>query len=296
MTPDKRTKRAGSRRWLPSWFTLTPSTVTAVLALLAIVFLVAVVPFLPIYDPFTQNLSNSASRPLTTLSDGSLSLLGTDALGRDLLSRLALAGRVTMLVAFSTVAISLSLGTFLGLIAGYFGGIADRLISGLADLQLSIPRILIVIAAVAAIGPSIRNLIILLAITSWVPFARVVRAGTLSLREREFVLASVAMGATGRSIIRHHIFPNVRGQVVIIASFDLGQMVVLEATLSFLGLGVQPPNPSWGLMVNDGQTYMVTQPWMTILPGIAIFLFVAGTNILSQLATAEKKTEVSWQA
>ena len=179
-------------------------------------------------------------------------VLGTDTLGRDMLSRLSLAGRVSLFIGFSAVVISLFIGVTLGLIAGFFRGWVENVIMGIADLQLSIPRVLLLIAVAAILGTGVFKLAILLGITSWVAYGRVARAMALSLREREFVLSATTQGASAFWNIRKHLLPNVLPQMLIVGSYELGQIIVLESALSYLGLGVQPPLPSWGLMVERG--------------------------------------------
>jgi peptide/nickel transport system permease protein len=222
-----------------------------------------------------------------TSPDGVFYLLGTDTLGRDMVSRLALAGRVSILIGAGAVALSLVIGVALGLIAGYFRGAAESAIMGLADLQLSIPRILLLIAVTAVMGPGEIKLCLLLGITSWVSYGRVARAMAMSLRGREFVLAATTQGATATWNIRKHLLPNIAPQMLIVASYEFGQIVLLEAALSYLGLGVQPPLPSWGMMVSEGQTYLALAPALSILPSVALFVLIAGLQILSQAFTAE---------
>lgn len=268
-----------------------PSTAIGLGLLLLIVLGSVVIPLLPSGDPYTQNLAARAKPPLYLGRSGQTHLLGTDSLGRDLLSRLALAGRISLLLAGSAVAVSTIIGTALGLTAGYIGGRVENAIMALADIQLSIPRILLVIGVVAVVGPSLTNLALTLGVTSWVGYARVVRAETLSLREREFVLAARGLGLSPQRIMARHVLPNVVPSVLILASFEIGQMVVLEASLSFLGLGVQPPLPAWGSMINEGQAFLRSSPWMMILPGLAIFMVVAGVNLLTQSFTSERHAE-----
>ena len=263
------------------------SLVLALILLFGVLLLVVVVPFLPGYDPFNQNLAAGLLAPGEASLDGRVYLLGSDTLGRDVLSRLALAGRVSLFIGFSAVILSLAIGVFLGLIAGFFRGWTENVIMGIADLQLSIPRVLLLIAIAAIVGTGVVNLAILLGATSWVVYGRVARAMALSLREREFVLSATTQGATAAWNIRKHLLPNVLPQMVIVGSYELGQIIVLEASLSYLGLGVQPPMPSWGLMVSDGQTYLELDPWLSVLPTVALFMLVAGVQILSQSLTDE---------
>jgi len=265
----------------------TVSTTIALLLLFGILVLVVVVPFLPGYDPYTQDLASSLLPPGELSLDGRMYLLGSDTLGRDVLSRLALAGRISLFIGLSAVLLSLVIGVFLGLVAGFFRGWIENVIMGVADLQLSIPRVLLLIAVAAILGTGVLKLAIVLGVTSWVVYGRVARAMALSLREREFVLSATTQGATAAWNIRKHLLPNVAPQMLIVGSYELGQIIVLEAALSYLGLGVQPPLPSWGLMVSEGQTYLELDPWLSVLPSIALFMLIAGVQIFSQSFTAE---------
>jgi len=263
------------------------STAVALVLLFGILLLIAVVPLLPGYDPYGQNLSASLLSPGGVSFDGRLYLLGTDTLGRDMLSRLALAGQVSLFIGLSAVIVSLVIGVALGLLAGFFRGWVENVIMGVADLQLSIPRVLLLIAVAAILGTGVFKLAFLLGLTSWVAYGRVARAMALSLREREFVLSATTQGATATWNIRKHLLPNVLPQMLIVGSYELGQIIVLESALSYLGLGVQPPLPSWGLMVSEGQTYLELDPWLSVLPSIALFMLVAGVQIYSQTFTSE---------
>jgi peptide/nickel transport system permease protein len=255
--------------------------------LASVLVLITIVPWLPGYDPYTQDLAGSLLLPFDRLDNGQLSIFGTDKLGRDILSRMALAGRVSLFIGFSAVTISMVVGVTLGLVAGYRRGWTEAAIMGLADLQLSIPRVLLLIAVTAIIGPTVVNLTILLGLTSWVAYGRVARALSLSLREREFVLSAITQGATPAWNIRKHLLPNVLPQMVIVGSFELGQIIVLEAALSYLGLGIQPPLPSWGLMISEGQPYLEINPWLAVIPGLALFMLIAGVQFLTQSLTTE---------
>jgi peptide/nickel transport system permease protein len=277
------------RRWRLVRSFRSPSMAVAALMLLAVVAFVVAIPLVGTYDPYSQNLGARTLPPLSSGRDGRLYLLGTDSLGRDLMSRLALAGRVSLLLAVGAVVVSMVIGVGLGLTAGYFGGRVENAIMGLADIQLSIPRILLVIAVVAVVGPSLANLALVLGITSWVGYARVVRAETLSLRERDFVQAAGALGATPGRIMLRHVLPNTLPSALILGSLELGQIVTLEASLSFLGLGVQPPLPAWGSMIQEGQAFLRSFPLLTILPGLAIFMVVGGVNFVTQAFTSERR-------
>jgi len=265
----------------------TFTTRIALLLLGCILLLIAVVPLLPAYDPYTQDLGSSLLPPFSQLDNGRISIFGTDTLGRDVLSRLALAGRVSLFIGFSAVALSMVIGAILGLVAGYSRGWVESAIMGFADLQLSIPRILLLIAVTALFGSTVPRLALLLGLTSWVVYGRVARALALSLREREFVLSAITQGASPAWNIRKHLLPNVLQDMVILGSFDLGQIIILEASLSYLGLGVQPPLPSWGLMISEGQSLLELNPWLSVLPGIALFMLVASVQFLTQSMSAE---------
>jgi peptide/nickel transport system permease protein len=266
------------RRW-PSF-----TKVILPLALFAfIVLFVVIVPLLPSYDPYSQNLSEG----LLPAFKSSHHLLGTDQLGRDTLSRLAIAGRVSLLIAVAVVAINAVLGITLGLIAGYFGGFADTVIMGLADIQLAVPVLLLLLAIVSAHGSSLTILVIVLGVTFWVGYGRMARAVALSLRDREFVLAPVTQGAGSAWILRKHLLPNVIPQMAIMAAFDVGLVVTIEAALDFLGLGVQPPTPSWGAMIADGQSYLQSDPVLCLAPGVAMFLLISSVQFFSRNLTTE---------
>lgn len=260
------------------------------LLLAALALFVVVVPLLPGYAPQAQDLGASLLPPGGESFDGTRYLLGTDPLGRDLMDRLALAGLVSIGIGLGAVAISLVIGVTLGLVAGFFRGWVETAIMGLADLQLSIPRVLLLIAVAAIIGPGAVKLAVLLGLTSWVSYGRVARAMALSLRAREFVQSATTQGATPAWNIRKHLLPNVLPQMWIVGSYELAQIIVMEASLSYLGLGVQPPLPSWGGMIAQGQTYLELQPSLILLPSLLLFMLVAGVQILSQAATSENES------
>lgn len=253
----------------------------------AILVLIVLIPQLPGSDPYTQDLGAAIRPPSFTDPAGVAHILGTDALGRDLLSRLGLAGRVSFFIAGSAVLLSLVVGTTLGLIAGYVGGIWDAVISAASDIQLSLPRFLLLISVIALFGPTLPNLALTLGLTGWVAYARVARSQTMSLRAREFVDAARVIGASPARILLRHILPNELAPTLILASFDVGQVIILEASLSYIGLGVQPPLPAWGSMVHDGEAYLRTSPLLMVIPGLAIFFAVAGVNLLTQQFTSE---------
>lgn len=206
--------------------------------------------------------------------------LGTDALGRDILSRVANGGWISLKVGLISVAGSVVLGVFMGLISGYYRGIWDVLVMRFADVQLALPFILLAITFIAIIGGSLTNTIILLILSQWVQYARLVRASVLSLREREFVLSARAIGVADRHIILRHILPNLLGPVIVLMTLNVANNILLESSLTFLGLGVDPTIPSWGGMLADGRTYLQTAWWISVVPGMAILLTVFGLNLL----------------
>jgi peptide/nickel transport system permease protein len=205
--------------------------------------------------------------------------LGTDALGRDVASRLVYGARTSLGIAGVSVLLAAALGIVLGLVSGYVRAWLDALIMRLADVQLSFPYLLLAIAVMALLRPSLVNLVIVLVLRSWVVYARLIRVVTLSARERDFVAAAGALGASGPRIIFRHIAPNVIGPSIVVTSFQLAELIIVESSLSFLGLGVQPPTPSWGGMVSEGREYIGTAWWLSAIPGFAIVVVVLGANL-----------------
>jgi peptide/nickel transport system permease protein len=206
--------------------------------------------------------------------------LGTDELGRDVLSRLLHGGRVSLLVGFLAVAVSCPLGVVIGLASGFLGGWVDRMLMRFTDIQLAIPTILLAMALVTVLGPGVVNLVITLSVTGWTIYARLVRGETLALRSREFVEATRAAGAGEARIVFRHVLPNVISPAIVVATFAVGSMIVLEATLSFLGIGVPLRTVTWGSMLNGGRTYLKSAWWLTAFPGLAIFVTVLAVNAL----------------
>ena len=206
--------------------------------------------------------------------------LGTDELGRDVLSRLLHGGRVSLMVGLLAVAVSCPLGVVIGLASGFFGGWIDRTLMRLTDIQLAIPTILLAMALVTVLGPGVPNLIITLSVTGWTIYARLIRGETLALRDRDFIEATRAAGAGQARIMFRHVLPNVVSPVIVVATFAVGSMVVLEATLSFLGIGVPLRVATWGSMLSSGRTYLKSAWWITAFPGLAIFVTVLAINAL----------------
>jgi peptide/nickel transport system permease protein len=231
-------------------------------------------PFLAPHSPTALNLDEGLRGPTTG------HLLGQDKLGRDILSRIIYGSRVSLKVGVLTVGISLIIGLIIGSIAGYCGGFIDDIIMRIIDIFMAFPGILLAIAIMAVLGPSLNNVIIALCLLGWVSYARLVRGQILSVKEFEFVIAARALGAGSLRIISRHLLPNILSPVIIQATFGMAGAIVAEAGLSFLGLGTQPPTPSWGAMLNEGMEFILVSPYMTIFPGLAIMIVVLGFNFL----------------
>lgn len=236
----------------------------------------ALAPLLSPHDPTLQDLAMRLKPPGT---EGHL--LGTDRLGRDVLSRIIYGARLSLFISISSVLIGMVIGVPLGLVSGYFGGKLDDVLMRLGDIQLSLPFILLVIAIIAALGPSLTNTILTLGITSWVVYARVVRGSVLSLKELEFAMAARALGASTPRILLRHLLPSALPPLIVVATLELARIIVAEAALSFLGLsGVPPEIPSWGQMLADGREVLFFGGWwVATFPGVAISLVVLGINL-----------------
>jgi len=255
-----------------------PLLIAACLLLAIVVAFAVAAPLIAPHDPIKQNLAERL-RPPFSPSD-KVSWLGADALGRDVLSRIIHGARISMLVAFAAVGIAGTIGVVLGLIAGFYGGIVESVIMRIADVQLSIPFIVLALALVAAIGPGLGNIIIVLGVTAWVPYARVVRAEVLSVKQEEYIEAARTLGVADFRLMWRHILPNVFGATIVIGTIEMARMVIAESSLSFLGLGVPPSVATWGTMVADGRNYLSTGWWVSTLPGMAILLTVVALNIV----------------
>ncbi|MFC8193307.1 ABC transporter permease [Cellulomonas sp. NPDC057328] len=240
-------------------------------------------PLVPAYDPMTQDVLRANIPPGAEAGHW----LGTDVLGRDLASRLALASRVTLGIAVLVVVATAFIGLVLGTVSGYVGGKVDTLIMGIADIQLAIPVIMVVIALAAAVGANVGLMVLVLVLTLWVNYARVARALTLSLRERDFVISPRIQGASGWWAVRKHVVPNVAVQMLVIATAELGAVILATSSFDYLGLGVQAPTPSWGSMISEGQKFFRQAPFLSLVPGATIVLVVVGVNLVSQRFTSE---------
>lgn len=252
----------------------TPLAALGLLILLVLVVVALFAPYISPYDPTAIRLAEGLSGPSITHP------LGQDKLGRDILSRIIYGARISLYVGVATVMLSAFVGTVVGAVSGYAGGVVDEVVMRLIDILLAFPGILLAVAVMAILGPSLNNIVIALTVLGWVGYARLVRGQVLALREFEFVLAARALGADARRIITRHLVPNVLGPVIVQATFGMAGAIVAEAGLSFLGLGTQPPTPSWGSMLNDGREFLLTTPHLTTFPGLAIMTVVLGLNFL----------------
>jgi peptide/nickel transport system permease protein len=207
-------------------------------------------------------------------------VLGTDQIGRDLLSRMIYGGRVSLLIGVSAVLVSSTIGVLLGLAAGYFGPRIDWTIMTLVNVMLTFPFVLLALAVIAVLGPSLTNMVIVLGVADWPLYARVIRAETMALRERDFMTAARALGMSHVRIIFRQLLPNLVSVIVVIATLQVARVIILESFLSFLGLGVQPPTPAWGNMLGDGRVYMLNSWWIAAFPGAAIFITTLTINLM----------------
>jgi len=231
-------------------------------------------PFIAPWDPYAQELALRLAGPTSG------HLFGLDELGRDILSRLLVGARISLLVGLAVVSASSSVGILMGSIAGYYGGRIDQIISRVMDVLLAFPGILLAIALVAVLGPSLTNVILALSVIGWVGYARLVRAQVLRVRELEYVQAARALGARTPRILIRHVIPATMPTVIVQATLGMAGAIIAEASLSFLGLGVQPPTPSWGTMLDAGRSHLFDAPHLTLFPGLAIALLVLGFNFL----------------
>jgi peptide/nickel transport system permease protein len=243
--------------------------------LLFVIVVTLAAPLLTGYNPDSIDPLSPLAAPFSPHH-----LLGTDEYGRDILARMLYGGRIDLLIAFGATGVTLVAGTAIGLISGYFGGWVDAVIMRIVDLFFAFPFLVLVIAIVAMLGPSVLNMFIAIWITSWITYARITRGHTLVAKGQEYVLAAKALGYTHRRVMLRHILPNVVSFVIIFAMVDAVGNVLLGAALGFLGLGAKPPSPEWGVMISDGQNYILTAWWLSTLPGIAIVLVGIGFSLL----------------
>ena len=264
-------------RWQDAWYELSRNKL-AVGGLLIVVFFTLVAIFGPALAPYDYAKQVLIDNLLPPITKGHL--LGTDELGRDLLSRLLLGIRISMAVGLGTTAIALSIGTVVGMLAGYYRGWVDRILNGFVELVWGFPLILIAVLLIGAIGPGLVGVVIAVGFVNWAGFARIVRGEVFALREKEFVAAARALGKGDLEIMVRHLLPNVVGSALVMGSYYVAIAIIAEAALSFIGMGAQPPLPSLGQLINEGSGYMLLNQWLSTIPGIVIVLLVLGLNVL----------------
>jgi peptide/nickel transport system permease protein len=245
------------------------------------IFLIALLaPLLSPHDPYAQTLGKRLLPPLWQPKGTWAHILGTDQLGRDYLSRLLYGAQISLLIGLAAAFISGIIGTALGLVAGYFGGRVDMAVTYIITVRLSIPVILVALATVQLVGGSLKVVILVLGLLLWDRFAVVIRSSTMQVRAMDYVKSAQAVGCSLFHILFREVLPNVFNQLVVIVTLEMAQAILLEAALSFLGVGVQPPTPSWGLMINEGKNFMFFKPYLVMIPGVALFLLVLSINLL----------------
>lgn len=250
--------------------------ITLLLVILASLFAGQLSP----YDPAKQNLLDKLMPP-AWCEDGTMAhLLGTDSLGRDVLTRCLYGASISLVVGVCSVAVAGAIGTVLGLLSGYYGGWVDSLIMRIADAFHAIPRILLAMVVLFVMGPSVFTLIMVIGVTNWVTYARMIRSEVLTIKEKEYIKASRTIGAADWEIILRHVLPNVAAQFIVVSTISVASSIIIEATMSFLGLGIQPPTMSWGVMLADGRNYLATNWWVCTFPGVAITVTVMGIMFL----------------
>jgi peptide/nickel transport system permease protein len=262
------------RLWRLKW------GIAATVILVAIVTSAIFAPSIAPHDPLAVNIGHRLAPPAWMDGGASQHVLGTDQIGRDLLARVIYGGRISLAIGVSAVLISATIGVLLGLGAGYFGAVVDWTIMTAINVLLTFPFVLLALAVIAVLGASLTNMIVVLGVAGWPIYARVVRAETMAIREREFILAGRALGMSHARIIFRQILPNLVSPIVVIATLQVAQVIVLESFLSFLGLGVQPPTPAWGNMLGEGRVYMLNSWWIAAFPGLAIFLTTLAINLM----------------
>ena len=247
---------------------------------LAAVLIALSAPLIAPHDPYYQDLLNRLVPPVWDSRGSWEHILGTDHLGRDYLSRLIYGARISLLIGVGAALISGLIGTVLGVAAGYFGGRVDMVVTFMITVRLSMPVVLVALAVVAIVGGSLQVVVMVLGFLLWDRFAVVMRSSTLQIRSMDYVAAAQAVGCSTTRILTTEIMPNVVNNLIVIATLEIAHAIILEAALSFLGLGVQPPLPSWGLMVSEGKDMMLFEPWLITIPGVALFLLVLAINLL----------------
>jgi len=250
------------------------------IVLAALVFTAVFAPYLAPHSPTDGDITQKSIPPVWMERGDREHSLGTDRFGRDVLSRIIWGSRISLLVSLIAIGVAGTFGTLLGLISGYRGGLTDTILMRLTDIGLSLPTILIAVVLVAVSEPSFGNVVLVIALLLWPRFARQIRGETLAIKEHDFVALAVVAGRSSAWIIRRHIFPNVVPTLLVISTLQVGYVILLEGTLSFLGVGVPPPNPAWGLMIADGRGFLATAWWISLFPGLAMLLTVLAVNLM----------------
>ncbi|WP_253701154.1 nickel transporter permease [Bacillus sp. FJAT-29814] len=266
----------------------SPFGLLGFLVIVAVCFIGVAAPIIAPHDPVATDLSKKLLPPLTTDY-----LLGTDQLGRDILSRIIYGTRISLIIGFTTVFFAGIIGTVVGIIAGYFRGWIDALLMRIVDVQLSFPFILLVLIINAVLGTGLKNIILSLIIVGWITYARVVRSEVLAIREKEFILSCYATGVPRWEIIVKHIVPNLLTPMIVLASLQVSTFIIAEASVSFLGFGVQPPTPAWGNMLNEGKNFILSSWWLITFPGIAIVITTLGINLFGDWLRDELDPEIN---
>lgn len=283
LVETKNNKVKGKQNSLWRWSKLLLQSKTGTLGFIIVLSVIIVAIFADViapHDPAQNNLGDMLKPPVWLDGGSSTYILGTDNLGRDMLSRIIFGTRVSLLVGVFSVILAGIIGVLVGILAGYYGGFIDNVLMRIVDSFLAIPSILFILVVLAVFDPSIMVLIIVIGFTNWVTYARVVRGEVLSIKEREYVKASKSIGTKNTTIMLKHIFPNIVSSFIVISTLSVATTIVLEASLSFLGLGIQPPTVSWGGMLTDGRNYLATNWWLATFPGIAITVTVLGIIFL----------------
>ena len=272
--PATTARRSWRRLWRLKW------GLVAAVVMLLIVGVAAAAPWIAPYSPVEVDIRHRLAPPAWMDRGTPDHVLGTDQIGRDLLSRMIYGGRVSLLIGVAAVLVSSTIGVLLGLGAGYFGPRVDWTIMTLVNVMLTFPFVLLALAVIAVLGPSLVNMVIVLGVADWPLYARVIRAETMTLRERDFMTAARALGMSHLRIIFRQLLPNLVSVIVVIATLQVARVIILESFLSFLGLGVQPPTPAWGNMLGDGRVYMLNSWWIAAFPGLAIFITTLTINLM----------------
>ncbi len=271
-------KRRG-RSWAMRSLLRNRGAIAGLAGLLVVVLAALLSTWIVPHDPTLRDITRRLEPPMSVI-DGELFVLGTDAVGRDILSRIIYGTRITLVVGLAAGALAGTVGMVLGLLAGYSGGWLDTVIMRIADIQLAVPFMVLAIAVAGVLGSSPRNTIIVLGITGWVTYGRLIRSETLSVRENDYVLAARTIGAGSPRIVFRHVLPNVRASMIVAATLMVARMLLAEASLSFLGLGIPIGTPTWGVMISEGREYIATSSWVSAFPGIAIVITVMSVNLV----------------